>query len=80
MPVTKLGMTNISKRGNDHKVRKAYSKFIRRHYELISKHDNGLKYFCYEPEFYGVLVYKFGKHVGKFELSDHFSKIVICYK
>ena len=30
-----------------------------------------------EPEFYGDLVCKFRKNVGKPEFSDHFSKIVI---
>ena len=42
-----------------HKLRKAFSKFYRRHYELISKFDVGLKTFLREglsePEFYGNL-------------------------
>ena len=33
-----------------------------------------------EPEFYGNLMYKFRKIVGKPDFSDHFSKFVICYK
>ena len=48
-----------------HKLRKAFSKFYRRHYELISKFNVGLKSLLHqglsEPEFYGDLVYKFKK-------------------
>ena len=40
-----------------HKLRKAFSKFCRRHYELISKFNLGLKSLLHkglsEPEFYG---------------------------
>ena len=51
-----------------HKLRKTFSKFYRRHYELISKFNVGLttilrKDFS-EPEFYGDLVYKFEKLKG----------------
>ena len=46
-----------------HKLRKAFSKFYRRHYELITKFNVGLKSLLHqglsEPEFYGDLVYKF---------------------
>ena len=46
-----------------HKLRKAFSKFYRRHYELISKFNVGLKSLLHqglsEQEFYGDLVYKF---------------------
>ena len=53
-----------------HKLRKTFSKFYRRHYELISKYNVGLKTLLSEglsePEFYGDLVYKFKKvQVGK---------------
>ena len=48
-----------------HKLRKASSKFYRRHYELVSKFNVGLKTFLYQGlsklEYYGVLVYKFQK-------------------
>ena len=48
-----------------HKLRKAFSKFYRRHYKLISKFNVGLKLLLRqglsEPEFYGDLVYKFKK-------------------
>ena len=44
-----------------HKLRKTFSKFYRRHYELVSKFSVGLKTFLHqglsEPEFYGDLVY-----------------------
>ena len=49
-----------------HKIRKAFSKFYRRHFDLISKCNVGLKTVLlqglYEPEFYGDLVYKFRKN------------------
>ena len=48
-----------------HKLRKTFSKFYRRHYELVSKFSVGLKTLLHqglsEPEFYGDLVYKFKK-------------------
>ena len=51
-----------------HKLRKAFSKFYCRHYELISKFNVGLKSLFHqglsEPEFYGDLVYKFKKIRG----------------
>ena len=51
-----------------HKLRKAFSKFYRRHHELISKFNVGLKSLLHqglsEPEFYGDLVYKFKKIRG----------------
>ena len=48
-----------------HKLRKTFSKFYHRHYELVSKSSVGLKTLLHqglsEPEFYGDLVYKFKK-------------------
>ena len=48
-----------------HKFRKTFSKYYRRHYELVSKFSVGLKALLHqglsEPEFYGYLVYKFKK-------------------
>ena len=45
-----------------HKLRKTFSKFYRRHYELVSKSSVGLKTLLHqglsEPEFFGDLVYK----------------------
>ena len=57
-----------------HKLKKAFSKFYRRHYELISKFNVGLKSLLRqglsEPEFYGDLVYKFKKIRGMTDFSD----------
>ena len=57
-----------------HKLRKDFSKFYRRHYELISKFDVGLKSLLHqclsELEFYGYLVFKFKKNMGSFENNN----------
>ena len=49
-----------------HKLRKTFSKFYRRHYELVSKFNVGLKTLLHqglsESEFYGDLVYKLKKN------------------
>ena len=49
-----------------HKLRKAFSKFYRRHFELVSKYNVGLKTLLLqgisEPEYYGDLRYKFRKN------------------
>ena len=67
-----------------HKLRNTFSKFYRRHYELVSKFNVGLKTLLHqglsEPEFYGDLVYKFKKNVGRVDFSDQFRKIIVCYK
>ena len=67
-----------------HKVRKAFSKFYRRHYELISKFNVGLKSLFHqglsEPEFYGDLVYNFKKIRCMTDFSDQFRKIIMRYK
>ena len=67
-----------------HKLRKAFSKFYRRHYELISKFNVGLKSLLHqglsEPEFYGDIVYKFKKIRGMTDFSDQFRKIIMRYK
>ena len=67
-----------------HKLRKTFSKFYRRHYELVSKFNVGLKTHLHqglsEPEFYGDLVYKFKKIVGRADFSDQFRKIIVHYK
>ena len=48
-----------------HKLRKTFSKFYRRHYELVFKFNVGLKPLLHQrlskPEFYSDLVYKFQK-------------------
>ena len=67
-----------------HKLRKTFSKLYRRHYDLVSKSNTGLKSLLKqdlsEPEFYGDLVYKFKKIVGQNDLTDQFRKIIIRYK
>ena len=56
-----------------HKIRKAFSKFY-------VKYNIGLKTLLQqgisEPIFYGDLVYKFKRYVGKPNFSDQFKKIV----
>ena len=67
-----------------HKLRKAFSKFFRRHFDIVSKYKAGLKtpllQGLSEPEFYGDLVYKFRKIIGKNDFPYHFKKIVVRYK
>ena len=62
-----------------HKLRKAFSKFYRRHFDIVSKYNVGLKTLLLqglsEPEFYGDLVYKFRKIFGKNDFPYHFKKI-----
>ena len=64
-----------------HKLRKTFSKFYRRHYELISKFNVGLQTLLHqglsEPEFYGDLVYKLKKNVGMADFSDQLKKIIV---
>ena len=60
-----------------HKLRKTFSKFYRRRYELVSKFNVGLETLLHqglsEPEFYGDLVYKFKKtYKGRADFSDQF--------
>ena len=67
-----------------HKIRKAFSKFYRRHFDLVSKYNVGLKTLLLqglsEPEFYGNLVYKFRKIIGENDFPYHFKKIIVRYK
>ena len=67
-----------------HKLRKTFSKFNRRHYELIPKFNVGLKTLLNkglsEPEFYGDLVYKFKKLIGSNDFSFQFRKIITRYR
>ena len=59
-------------------------KFYRRHYELISKYNVGLKTLLSEglsePEFYGDLVYKLKKLKGINDFSLQFGKIISHYR
>ena len=64
-----------------HKLRKAFSKFYRRHFDIVSKYNVGLKTLLLqglsETEFYGDLVYKFRKIIGKNDFPYHFKKIIV---
>ena len=55
------------------------SKFYQRHFDLVSKNNVGLKTLLLqglsEPEFYGDLVYKFRKIIGKNDFPYNFKKI-----
>ena len=66
-----------------HKIRKAFSKFYHRHSDLIVKYNIGLKTLLQQgisqPIFYGDLVYKFKRIVGKPNFRDQFKKIVRRY-
>ena len=67
-----------------HKLRKTFSKFYRRHYELISKYNVGLKTLLNEglseSEFYGDLVYKCKKLIGINDFSFQLRKIITRYR
>ena len=67
-----------------HKLRKTFSKFYRQHFELVSEFNVGLKTLLHqglsELEFYGDLVYKFKKIVGRADFFDQFRKIIVRYK
>ena len=67
-----------------HKLRKTFSNFYRRYYDLISKFQVGLKSLLHQglsaPELYGDLVYKLKKIVGSNSFSAQFIKIISHYK
>ena len=67
-----------------HKLRKAFLKFYRRHSDLVSKFNVGLKCLLQqglsEPEFYGDLVYKFRTIYVCNDFSSQFRKIILRYK
>ena len=62
-----------------HKIRKAFSKLYHRHSELIVKYNIGFKTLLQqgisEPIFYGDLVYKFKRIVGKSNLTNQLKKL-----
>ena len=60
----KVLTAELFKQGNRYnKRRKTFSKFYRRHFDIVSDYNVGLKTLLFEglsgPEFYGDLVYKF---------------------
>ena len=78
-------LTSLLKQGyRYHKLRKAFSKFYRPHYELISEFNVELKSLSHqglsELKFYGDLVYKLKKIRGMTDFSDQFKKIIMRYK
>ena len=66
------------------KLRKAFLKFYRRHSALVEKYSVSLKTLLQqsisEPEFYGDLVNRFRKIVGKSNFSEQFRKLINRYK
>ena len=62
-------------------LRGTFSKFYRRHYELVSKFNVGLKKLLHqgllEPEFCGDLVCRFKKIVGGADFSGQFGGVVV---
>ena len=66
------------------KLRKAFSKFYRRHSALVENYSVCLKTLLQQgiskSKFYGDLVYRFRKIVGKSNLSDQFRKLINRYK
>ena len=66
------------------KLRKAFSKFYRRHSALVEKYSGSLKTFLQpgisEPEFYDDLMYRFRKVVGKSNFSEQFRKLINSYQ
>ena len=69
----------LQQRYRYHKFRKTFSKFYRRRYELVSKFNFGIKILLHqglsEPEFYGDLIYKYNKIVGRADFSDQLKKL-----
>ena len=65
-------------------LRKAFSKFYRRHSASIEKYSVSLKTLLQqgisESEFYGDLVYRFKKNVGISNFSEQFRKLINRYK
>ena len=66
------------------KLRKAFSKFYRRHSALVEKYSVSLKTLLQQgisvSEFYGDLVYRFRKIVGKSNFSEQFRNILTVIK
>ena len=67
-----------------HKLRKAFSKFYRRHSEWFGKYKVSLRKLLQqgilEPKFYGDLVYRIRKIVGKSNFLEQFRKLINRYK
>ena len=61
-----------------HKLHKAFSKFYRRHSELVGKYNVSLRKLLQQgiPEFYGDLVYRIRKIMEKSNFSEQFRKLI----
>ena len=79
-----LTATHLRQGYRYNKIRKAFSKFYRRHFDIVSKYYVGLIRLLLaglsEPEFYRDLVYKFRKIIGKNDFPYHFKKKIVRYK
>ena len=78
----KLLTANLLNQGyRYHNLRKTFSKFYRRHFDLVSKLNVGLLSLLQqglsELEFYGDLVYKFRKIYACNDFSTQFRKIIL---
>ena len=66
------------------KIRKAFSKFNRRHFDIVCKYNVGLKTLLLqglsELEFCGDLVYKFRKIISKNDFPYHFTRKLFAVK
>ena len=80
----KVLTAKLLSQGYKYKIRKAFSKFYRRHFDMVSRYNVGLRILLLqglsEPEFYGELVYKLRKIIGKNDFPYHFKKIIVRYK
>ena len=67
-----------------HKLRKAFSKFYRRHIKLIEKYNVSLRKLLLqgvsEPEFYGDLVYRMRNLLEKSNFSEQFRRLINRHK
>ena len=67
-----------------HKLRKTFSKFYHRNLLLISKYNCNLKTLLRQgishPEFYGDVIYRLRKIIGKNHFSSLFTKIIRKYR
>ena len=77
--------TKLLKQGyRYHKLHKAFTKFYRRHFELIEKvscqSEKLMQQGICNPEFYGDLIYKFKKIIGNPNFSNLFKRIVNRFK
>ena len=80
----KVLTAKLLRQGYRYKIRKAFSKFYRRYFDMVSKYNVGLRTLLLqglsEPAFNGDLVYKFRKIIGKNDFPYHSKKIIVRYK